>query len=325
MNKIQYAAGAALFALTAALSACSSDEAVNTGASQDKVVRVTANVGDMTTRAAYDTQSLDNMGFDIKNTKNTLYSFANVKFTKNGNTWTPASTLLWEDNTQAVDIVAYAPYKDGMWGNLSNEKRFSVEVQTEQTKADNTSDFLVFKHANFVPQTDLVNGAVPVTFSHALSCLTVQVKFGTEYDAVNKLEANPIDSLSIGGTVVRGLCNFTLATPTVSADEYAEPQFVKAYESEDFKPASGEATQETNNATATYECILVPQQVAANAFSVSLTINGETYVWVSPSAVTLNPNSSYTLTLTIGKDAIVMNGLSVKAWTNQEPMERETE
>lgn len=328
MNKITFAAGAAIFALTAALSACSSDEDAGTVMPQDKVVRVTANVGDMTTRGSYDTQSLDSMGLGIKNANSDTYSYSNVKFTKTGNAWTPTSTLLWQDDDKAVDIVAYAPYKkvDTLTTNLCDQKQFPVEVQTVQGKDDNSSDFLVFKHAGFVPQADLVSGAVPVTLSHAMSRLTLKIKFGTEFDANAKLTANPVTSLTIGGTIVKGQCDFTATLPTVTAQAGQAAEAVTPYESADFQPATGEeASQEKNNAIATYECILVPQRVEAGTFSVTLSLNGKVYTWTSPSAVTLDANSSYTLTLTIGRDAIVESGLSVKAWTSQTAMERETD
>lgn len=327
MNKITFAAGAAIFALTAALSACSSDEDASTATPQNKVVRVTANVGGMTTRGVYSTQSLDSMGFAIKNANSDTYSYSNVKFTKAGDLWTSASTLLWQDDATPVSIVAYVPYKAAtLTGNLCDQTQFPVEVQTVQSKDDNSSDFLVFKHTGFVPQSDLVSGAVPVTLSHAMSRLTLKIKFGTEFDATEKLSANPVTNLTIGGTIVKGQCDFTATQPAVTAQAGQTAEAVTPYESANFQPATGEeATQETNNALATYECILVPQRVEAGTFSVSLLLNGKIYTWSSPSAVTLEANSSYTLTLTIGRDAIVESGLSAKAWTSQTAMERETD
>jgi len=69
------------------------------------------------------------------------------------------------------------------------------------------------------------------------------------------------------------------------------------------------------NTTVEYECILVPQTVAAGGFSVTFTLGGKAYEWTSSDAVTLKGNTSYTLALTVGDDIVTVNSINAKAWT----------
>lgn len=324
MKKTNLAAmGATMFAAATLLPACSSDDnAAKTNYPKDNVVRVTANVSDMATRGSHTTASLADMGLSIKNPGNATYSYGNVKLTKGEASWSPASLMLWQNSTQAVDIVAYAPYKDGYASpsgktTLCDVSDFPVAVQTEQTAGDNSSDFLVYKVAGFNPGEDLnSNGAVPVSFTHALSQLTITVRFGTEFDEAERLSASPISEILVGGTKTGAAYDFTADIAGAAITATGAAADVKPYESAAFVPASGDRGREVSNATATYACILIPQVVEAGKFTVSFSANGKTYSWTSPAAVTLAAGSAHTLELNVGRDVVVPGSFSVKLWDN---------
>ena len=96
---------------TAVFTSCSNDEDLTqSNYPQDNVVRVTTSVKDINTRAFHSTNTLDEFAFCIVNPQSTKFSYDNVKVTKEALTWTPASQMLWQNASQPVDIIAYAPY-----------------------------------------------------------------------------------------------------------------------------------------------------------------------------------------------------------------------
>ena len=329
-KKYVLAGSSALIAAAAAftLASCSSDdEIVQTNYPADNIVRIDAGVNNMITRASVETGTLAGpISVSIYNdnpSHGDMYSYKNISVAKSGDTWTPASQMLWQDAKTQVTVIAYAPYKDldetakTIWKNNS----FPVDVAVEQKSTTYESDFLTYK-AMVDPSKDLTTkNAIPIKFNHAMSQLNITVKFGTELDASaqgGKLTSNPIDakSLKVGGTKRTGVCDFTAATPTVTADN-SDPVDIQPYESAEFVAAKGpSATQEVSNATQEYSCILLPQTVAAGSFKVSFTMNGKNYVWTSTQAVTLEGGNKYSLTITVGKDYVVAGNMTATPWTD---------
>ena len=73
--------------------------------------------------------------------------------------------------------------------------------------------------------------------------------------------------------------------------------------------------------TSVYEVILVPQEVAANTFSVSFVMNNKTYQWTSSDAVTLESGKLYTLVLQVPDndptgDAVAV-AINVEDWPTE--------
>lgn len=291
---------------TALFASCSSeDELTQNAYPADNVVRVTANVNDIQTRASYTTSTLTEFGLSIQNFKNEKYCYGNKKVTKSGSTWTPAPQMLWENKDQEVNIFAYAPYNSSYTGNIYQETRFPVSVSTDQTSDNDKSDFLLFKYSGFKPTT----GVVPIIFNHALSQLNVNISFGNEFSMSALLTKNPITEVKVNGTKVNAVCNFV--TQEITAVETASPVSAK---NESFKAA----TTENPNAKATYSCILIPQTVAANNFRIDVTIamggSNKTYTWSSAQQVQFDKGYSYQLDLTLGKDVVAPSKMSVGAW-----------
>ena len=115
---------------TAVFASCSSeDELAQNNYPMDNVVRVTTSVKDINTRAFHSTNTLDEFAFCIVNPQSTKFSYDNVKVTKEASTWTPASQMLWQNASQPVDIIAYAPYeKISRYEKMSNATNYPVYV-----------------------------------------------------------------------------------------------------------------------------------------------------------------------------------------------------
>lgn len=339
-RKYAIAGSSALIAAAAvvALGSCSSDdEIIKSNYPSDNIVRIDAGVNAMTTRASVGTNTLEGpISVSIYNdnpVNGDKYSYVNYSVTKSTaadgtTTWTPESQMLWQSATQPVTVIAYAPHKalgendEKIWNNTS----FPVTVPTEQTATDYSADFLVYKKI-VNPGSDLTpENAIPISFSHALSQLNITVKFGTELDQAaegGKLTSNPIEanSLKVSGTRVSGECDFTAETPEVMPNT-SKTTDVLPYESAPFKEAQGlSASQETTNATQVYSCILIPQEISAGDFKISFTMNGKEYRWTATDDVILEAGNNYTLTITVGKDFVVMGGMNAKPWQDADPSE----
>ena len=108
---------------TVVFASCSNeDELAQSNYPADNVVRIMTSVDGMNTRASYgsSTAKLSSFGICINNASNAKYTYDNIKVTQEGSNWNPATQMLWQNSTTAVDILAYAPYQDGNNGIFGN-------------------------------------------------------------------------------------------------------------------------------------------------------------------------------------------------------------
>ena len=297
---------------TAVFASCSNDEDLaQSSYPADNVVRVTTNVEDITTRAFHTTNTLDEFAFCIRNANNIKYSYNNIMMTKEGTNWNPSVQMLWQNSTQPVDIMAYAPFDSrGNTETMIKVKKYPVSVGTQQTTGTYESDFLVYKKTGFVPEKDLTNGAVDITFTHALSLLNIKIEFGTEFNNTTPLASNPITKISIGGSINKGYADLSADPITVAADKTCDPVLIE--------PECGEFTAATDtyaNATANYSAILIPQTIE-DGFRVEFEIDGKIYVWRAPESVIakLEAGKKHQLTLTLGKDLVKAGSMTASPW-----------
>lgn len=322
-TKNSFYAFAALAAMT--LAGCNNDEDFASGNyPADNVVRVTAGVDNLISRAAYTADNLEEFGLCIHNAAEANYSYNNFKVTKSvDGTWSPASQMLWQNATQPVTIVAYAPYYDSSnsGGEVWNKPAFPVIIGTDQSVDTDNSDFLFYKKTGFVPENDLnAKGAVDITFKHMLSQVNLTVTLGTEFNKPTTLTTNPIQNLTIGGTIPSGTCNFGAEAPSVAVNASARTVEVTPTNGDFKAPAD-----ETKYGVASYSAILIPQTVEAGKFTVSFAIGEKTYKWVATEAVTLESGKKHELELTVGKDIVLAGDITTSAWEDGTAADLETE
>ena len=165
---------------TVVFASCSNeDELAQSNYPADNVVRIMTSVDGMNTRASYgsSTAKLSSFGICINNASNAKYTYDNIKVTQEGSNWNPATQMLWQNSTTAVDILAYAPYQDGNNG-IFGKTDYAFSVQEDQSKADDySSDLIVYKQTGFTPGLELnTNKAVEVSFTHLLSQLNLTIE-----------------------------------------------------------------------------------------------------------------------------------------------------
>lgn len=329
MKAIKTLAMAAL--ATAVFASCSSeDDLAQSNYPMDNVVRIMTSVDGMNTRASYgnSTAKLSSFGFCINNAGSDKYTYDNIKVTQENGNWNPATQMLWQNSTTAVDILAYAPYQETTEDASGKVKVFgktdyAFSVQADQSDAeDYSSDLIVYKQTGFKPGTELnTSKAVEVTFTHLLSQLNLTIELRDQF---NQDEEKPVTSatvtdVKVDGTLIRSKVNFAADPISVQFDGMAS----KAITPETV--AFTKADKTTDHATFKYSAIVIPQRVYAGSFCISFKVNGNDYIWTSTSDVNFVSGKKHDLHLLVGKDVVQGGAITAKPWGEETITEKETD
>lgn len=329
MKAIKTLAMAAL--ATAVFASCSSeDELAQNNYPMDNVVRIMTSVDGMNTRASYgnSTDKLSSFGFCIKNANSETYTYDNVKVTKEGSNWIPATQMLWQNSTTAVDILAYAPYQETTEDangkvNVFGKTDYAFSVKADQSNAeDYSSDLIVYKKTGFKPESDLnTNQAVDVTFTHLLSQLNLTIELRDQFNQDEEKPVTPatVTDVKVDGTLIRSKVNFAADPISFQFDG----QGSKAITPETV--AFTKADKTTDHATFKYSAIVIPQRVYAGSFCISFKVDGTDYIWTSTSDVKFVSGKKYDLHLLVGKDVVQGGVITARPWGEETIIEKETD
>lgn len=316
---------------TAVFASCSNDEDLaQSNYPMDNVVRIMTSVDGMNTRASYgnSTDKLSSFGFCINNAGSTKYTYDNIKVTKEGSNWIPATQMFWQNSTTAVDILAYAPYQETTEDASGKVKVFgktdyAFSVKEDQSNAeDYSSDLIVFKQTGFTPGSELnTSKAVDVTFTHLLSQLNLTIELRDQF---NQDEKKPVTSatvtdVKVDGTLIRSKVNFAADPISVQFDGRAS----KAITPETV--AFTKADKTTDHATFKYSAIVIPQRVYAGSFCISFKVDGTDYIWTATSDVKFVSGKKYDLHLLVGKDVVQGGVITARPWGEETIIEKETD
>ena len=331
MKTIKNLAMLAVAALTAA--SCSHDENLVAPADHfpaDGIIRVAADVTHPQTRAGMETTNLQAFRLRVENPVNATYSY-NALMKKESGEWvsydnagTDKLKMLWQNKTQKVNVAAVCipsdiTLTDEHW-KTDGATPVNIKVEADQSTDDklNKSDLLFMENHEVDPANDLTpQGKMKVELKHRLAKLNLTVQLGTQFNlTATGTATNPITAVSVEGTKTEA--TWKLIEDAMTEQGSATP----------VKPLTGIYTPgqgETKSAVAKYECILVPQTIAANGFQVKITMGGKMYTWKSLAEVNLKPDMQYELTLTVGKDVVIVGGFSATPWTEGGTENIETE
>lgn len=317
---------------TAVFASCSNDEDLaQSNYPMDNVVRIMTSVDGMKTRASYgnSTDNLSSFGFCIYNAGSTKYTYDNIKVTKEGGNWNPATQMLWQNSTTAVDILAYAPYQETTEDANGKVKVFgkpdyAFSVKADQSDAeDYSSDLIVYKQTGFTPGSELnTSKAVDVTFTHLLSQLNLTIELRDQF---NQDEEKPVTSatvtdVKVDGTFIRSKVNFAADPISVQVDGTQATAITP--ETTEFTPAENTTN---HHAVFNYSAIVIPQAVAAGNFSISFKVDGTEYIWTATDDVNFVSGKKYDLHLFVGKDVVQGGAISAKPWGEETITEKETD
>ena len=326
MKAIQFLGMTAFMA--AMLTGCSNDsDLAHSNFPDDNIIRVTAGVNGAVTRAETLGTELNNkfsltvVNKDTENEYNYKYTHENKIFQKigTGTEWICNDILLWQDAETPVDVAALAPVTDDdmiFFGILNYKNQFQTlpyNITADQKTWKPENDLLYYYKSNLVPGNALnSDGKLDIQFNHAFSMIDIIVTLGTEYS--NK--ENPINEVIVGGSKLKATID--VANSEGNGVAYASESGNNPETDIITTPGTfTKATTDQENSKAAYSCILIPQTIEANKFKVTLKTSSKTYVWTSPSAITLKSGHKYTLELTIGRDKLTAQkgNISAGSWT----------
>lgn len=321
---------------TAMITSCSSeDELSQSNYPSDNIIRVTAGVNNAKTRAEGQGTPLEkplSLTVVNKNENATLakkYTYVNKVFTKDDNgAWNCSETLLWQKDTQPVDIVAFAPAPNGKFNGVYAEgstqpiQSIIYSVSDDQSTLSDNNDLLYYYAKDFKPGEGLKDKKLSIQFNHAFCMIDIVVTLGTEFNKPNVLKESPIVKVTLGGTKIEASVDVKNAATTtasvVTASEEAAATDITTTKGS-FTPAENadKKADPEANAISRFSCIAIPQKVGANTFKVSLMTAGKLYEWTSDKEITLQSGYRYTLKLSMGNDVVLLKGGSISAtpWT----------
>ena len=301
MNKIIFwtmAAFAFLFA------SCAGEEEVATPANplKNKPINVDVLVSDIKTRAGYDNTSLPTKFYLTIDQGCEDYDYNNVVMKYEDNKW-----VAYESDAANANKVEM--HWAGSEGNITvkaatfslAEASTTLSALTDQSTAEaiKSSDHLCYYSDAVMPSSD---GTISIPLDHVMSKLEVKVTLRTQYGGS---DTNPITSAVAFGSAISA--TYTIAEATPWSNKSA---------ASDITPCLS-APHNSTNRIATYEAILIPQEIASNTFGVTVTIGDKSYTWKSANPITLQGGMKYTLDLTLGKNELTLNTLSVGEWNKE--------
>ena len=284
------------------LASCAGEEEVTTPADslKGKPINVDVLVSDIKTRAGYDTDNLPTKFYLTIDQNGENYDYTNVVMKNEEGKWVAYESddekadkkeMIWANSTDNITVKA-ATF------SLSSAST-TLNALTDQSKAEGikASDHLYYFSDAVTPSE---NGTISIPFNHIMSKLEITVTLRTQY---GDSETNPITSAI--GSATNATYSHAVATPWSTPSDVSD---ISLYSS-----GSYSATERT----ATYEAILIPQNIAENTFGVTVTIGDKSYTWKSANAVKFEGGKKYTLNLTLGKDELTLNTISVSSWKEE--------
>ena len=336
-------------ALTLFVSGCGKEEAAVQGNfPADGVIRVSTEIGAMT-RGSYTTDNLKEFDLVVGNnpslgqTVDTKYCYKNTKFTLMNGVWTPAETMLWQNSTSLVTLLAVAPCLPERESKSVSDFVNGViwPMKVDQTADDTSADLLgwatpynftpkglVDENGDLVldesgkPQGGLVDGKVKIRFTHLLSKLTVVFKLGTEFNHDGIPSRNIVSGVEVDNTWLEAIvCLSSYNEQPISAfgNDEGECGSVRPYFTK-WTPAG----DKNSSCLSEYECLLAPSATARpESVEIKFRVNGIPYKFVT--SVKFESGKAYTLTIKAGKDEVVTGTITAAAWDEQEGGTLETE
>lgn len=322
----------AISAMAAAMiTSCSSeDELSQSNYPSDNIIRVTAGVNNAKTRAEGTGVSAMDKDFSLtivnKNTESTLankYTHINKVFSKKTGDWVCSETLLWQNATTPVDIVAFAPAQDGKFSGVYADgsiNPITYSIATDQSKKSDNNDLLYYYASGFNPGEGLVDKKLNIQFNHAFCMIDINVTLGTEFNKPSIPTTSPITEVILEGTKIEAnvdVKNAAGSTTTTAASVVTASNTATAAKITTTNGSFSTAANAETNAISRFSCIAIPQTVAANTFKVSLKAAGKLYEWTSAEPVVLKSGYRYTLNLTMGNNVVLLKNDKITAspWT----------
>ena len=296
----------ALAVAALSFTACSNEDNISQDYLADTPIKLNVSVDEPTTRAGYSdadkpTGFILEVDHDINRYDKYNYLVWAKKVGDSWKTYKPDEalkggtdeevTMLWANMNDEVSVAAFT--------NLG-----TITIPTDQTSDDQLkeADVLYMPFTQYSP----TNKGITVKLQHAMSKINLTIELGSEFefteDICKKITAVKIDGSLVSGDFASDGIYDVSGDPTPITPLYTgETAFSKE---------AGKITK----ASATYEAILIPQDIESGKFTVSFKVDGKLYEWAYNQELKLDPNTAYTLKLIAGDDKVQPASFSVAEW-----------
>lgn len=283
-------------AVLVALASCSNDLSQPTA--EDTPIRIQANVGGITTKAAHNllTSFGNKDAINVYITENipeggkpSGASYSPTIYTHDGSQFNATTTQYFPSNGNGIDVWGVYP------STVTESSNTDFTIESNQTSDAN------YKKSDLMFASKLTNqkkgNTINLSFSHQLSKIIVKLEKeegvdGDLTDAEIKL-TNVIKKITLNSVNGSGI---TLGNLSQDQDDKVE------------------LTIGTYDATNGAAAIVIPQSTSSMQFKVKLA-NGGSYTAAMPNTTTeFESNKEYTYTLTLKANAITVSA-SINAWT----------
>ena len=306
-------------AVLAALASCSNEHELSQQSAEDTPIRIQANVGGITTKAASNIQGSQ---FDANEYINVylfeksggtgsttsygtsgLVVFQTSDASGNMSPSNPSAALFYPTNGQPVLAYAFYPALSSAPGyDIKNDATtFSVETDQSTPAAYKKSDLM------FAKQVETAKTANPIslTFAHQLTKIKVILQAGAGLANVT------------GATIKMLNVNKTIAL-TMPTSDYSQDITLSSPSDDTGTTGIQFGTDDAVNGNA---IIIVPQTVAKGKKLFEVSYNGGKYSYTLPngggdSDVTFDSKKEYTYTLTLTSGGLTVTSTKITLWDN---------
>lgn len=204
-----------------------------------------------------------------------------VKNSFDGNGWIPSNPMLWKNSTAAHYFIGIYPVPDSVTS-------FTEAAYTLDTDDYESSDLLIATNLSGVKATD---GPVNLNFDHVMAKLNVNLKFRNEY-----CDTATVDSVKIASMTTASVNYLTKeVTATGNASTIRIPSMRSALEGFDYS----------------FSSIMVPQ---TDVRMITVSVGEKKYVYTTATDIPLESGKNTTLSLTLGRDLVELDDVSVADW-----------
>lgn len=275
------------FALTLLTAGCNNEETAAPSSSRD--IEIVTKVGTLTraTDEAFETgDCISIYAYETGNPAEMVVAGVANTLPQDG-TWTPATPMKWKDDATSHDFIGVYPEK----GDISSFTNESITLGNDMA----ANDLLIAT----ATERKAADGAVPLTFDHVMSRVTVNLTLDEDMGTAPTIE-KVVLRCRLTGSV-----NYSAKTVQASGTV-----------------ANMTMTQVS---TGTRRAVTLPQTLAAGDPMIVLTIDGREYSFAHTAALELEPGKSRTINLTVSGTApdftVSLGSITINDWGNSETLE----
>ena len=314
----------ALAVAALSFTACTNEDNISQDFLADTPIKLNVSVDEPTTRAGYSNEDKptgfalvvehDSYGEDKYSYKvwaegkdNNWKTYDLTQYRNDGTK--KEVTMLWANMNDkvAVKAISDVAYYAAAGAEISNHP-----INQTTPDALKKADFLAMPYTEVAPTQNGIN----VELKHTMSKINLTIELGSEYEFTKEDVDKNITDVKIDGSKVKAYyyIDFSTNNPQFLFGADGDPTPITPYHTgtTPYSKTDGVITK----ASATYEAILIPQDIASGKFTVSFKVDGKLYEWAynNEAGLTLAPSTAYTLKLIAGNDKVQPVSFSVAEW-----------